>query len=362
VALHITHISLADFRNYERFELEPDEDLTVIVGPNAVGKTNAIEAIELVTAAASFRSPQWADCVRWGADRARVSLSASGDDRVLETVLDISVAGRRSYTVNGSVKRRLADVVGKLPSVVFTPDDLRMVKDSADRRRSAIDEVGDQLSSSYAAARASYERVVRQRNTSLKEAAVSSEEIEAWTEQLIELGEAFSGHRRRLFERLREPLVAAYQELSDGEELQAGYLSSWERDAAARRDSETTSLRTALESARSAELARGTTLHGPHRDDIAFTLDGRDARTYASQGQQRSIALAWKLAEVSVIAEIAGQPPVLLLDDVMSELDASRRHALTSLVGASAQSFVTTTNLGYFDEELIGRAKVVTLT
>ncbi len=102
-------------------------------------------------------------------------------------------------------------------------------------------------------------------------------------------------------------------------------------------------------------------MQGPHRDDVLFLVEGKPARAYASQGQQRTIALAWKLAEVAVITEIAGQEPVLLLDDVMSELDQGRRHALASLVGASAQAFITTTNLGYFDEELVGRAKVVTL-
>ena len=111
----------------------------------------------------------------------------------------------------------------------------------------------------------------------------------------------------------------------------------------------------------SEEFARGTTLVGPHKDDVTFSVDGRDARAYASQGQQRTVALAWKLSEVAVVKDISGQPPLLLLDDVMSELDEERRHNLASFVGEAAQTFMTTTNLGYFAPELVSRAQLVTL-
>jgi DNA replication and repair protein RecF len=362
VGLKITRLVLRDFRSYTTLELEPDQALTILVGPNAAGKTNIVEAIQLVTAADSFRRPQWADLIRWGAREARVELVAAGDGRHLEIVLTIGEQGRRIYRVNGKVRRRMAEIAGVIPCVVFTPDDLRIVKDSADRRRAAIDAVGDQLSPAYMIARLHYERIVRQRNALLKDVAAEDDVFMALTDRLIGEGVAFGGHRERLFSRVASKMSEVYATLSPSEELEAHYVPSWERMGLKTEGTPTEVMTQAFRLKRSEEKARGLTLFGPHRDEITFTVNGREARAYASQGQTRTIALAWKLAEVAVISEIAGQPPVLLLDDVMSELDEVRRHALAALVGEAAQTFVTTTNLGYFEAELVKRAKVVTIS
>ncbi len=339
--------------------MEPDEKLTIIVGSNAVGKTNIIEALQLLTSTSSFRNPPWAECVRWGAVEASLLLSAEGDGRKIETGLTITTSGKRSYSVNGNPKRRLSEVAGILPSVVFTPDDLRMVKDSAERRRAAIDGVGDQLSPAYLALRGEYERTVRQRNAALKGQTPDAGVMGALTDRLRELGESFSGHRKRLFARLSEKQTEIYSGLVPDEQLGALYESSWVRRGLP--EDEPNSFDEALQLSTAEEQARGTTLIGPHRDEIRFLVNGRDARAYASQGQQRTIALAWKLAEVSVITDVGGQPPILLLDDVMSELDEARRHALASSVGRAAQTFVTTTNIGYFEKALVERAHMVRL-
>ena len=351
---------LRGFRNYGSFVLEPDEHLTILVGPNAAGKTNVVEAVQLVTAGDSFRRPQWADLVKWGEVEGSVLLHAEGEGRVLETLMTISASGRRAYRVNGKVRRRMAEVAGIIPCVVFTPDDLRLVKDSADRRRAAIDGVGDQLSPAYMGVRLEYERIVRQRNAQLKDDQADGHVLAALTGRLVSEGVAFMGHRRRLFDRVAEKMSEIYATLSAGETLTARYVPSWERSSEHAEAGEPHALMEAQIAARSAEeKARGLTLVGPHRDEVAFTVDGHDARTYASQGQTRTIALAWKLAEIAVITEIAEQAPVLLLDDVMSELDEARRHALAAFVGEAAQTFITTTNLGYFEESLVARAKVV---
>lgn len=361
MGLSITHLEIVDFRSYDWFTIEPDPELTILVGPNAAGKTNVIEAIELLTAAESFRRPSWGDVIRWGAEEARLELRAVGDGRVLDTVMSANLAGRRTYEVNGKVRRRVSEVAGIIPCVVFTPDDLRIVKDAADRRRSAIDGVGDQLSPAYRSARVEYERILKHRNSLLRDEAREAEMLELWTGRLIDSGTSFSGHRRRLFERLSARMSEVYRTLSGGESLTAVYQPSWVGHAASAEEP-TDAMREALRRRQREEMGRGTTLVGPHRDDVLFAIDGRDARTFASQGQQRTIALAWKLAEVGVITEIGGQPPVLLLDDVMSELDEARRHALAKFVGDAAQTFVTTTNLGYFDEDLVRRALVVQLS
>ncbi len=340
----------------------PDERLTILVGPNAAGKTNIIEALQLVTAGDSFRRPQWLELVRWGAAEAGVSLRAEGEGRVLETVLSVGQGGRRVYRVNGKLRRRVSEVAGIIPCVVFTPDDLRMVKDSADRRRGAIDSVGDQLSPTYLTVRMEYERIVRQRNALLKEDNPDTGVLSALTERLVAEGAGFMGHRHRLFDRVSAKMSEVYATLARDEDLTASYVPSWRRgDWDFSETDPGRCMKIALDRAEAEEKARGLTLVGPHRDEVVFAVNGREARAFASQGQLRTIALAWKLAEVAVITEIAGQAPVLLLDDVMSELDETRRHALASFVGEAAQTVVTTTNLGYFDSELVSRAKVVAI-
>lgn len=362
MGLVATRLILRNFRNYEFLELEPDPVLTVLVGPNAAGKTNIVEALQLLTAADSFRKPQWSDLVMWGKEENLLSLRAEGDNRVLETELTVSGSGRRVYRVNGKIRRRVSDAARILPCVVFTPDDLRLVKDSAERRRVAIDGVGDQLSSTYLATRTEYERVLRQRNSLLKHTSLNLELLDTLTEKLASSGFAFAGHRKRLFERISIKMSEVYPTLANGEMLTARYVFSWEKDGELAHPLEAyQELLDVVHSRRKDEVSRGTSLVGPHRDEVFFAVGGRDARSFASQGQQRTIALAWKLAEVGVITEIAGQAPLLLLDDVMSELDETRRQALMSFVGKAAQTLLTTTNIGYFDASLIERAKVVTL-
>lgn len=316
----------------------------------------------MLTAGESFRRPQWHEVVKWGEPEAHLELEAEGDGRCLDINLRVTQAGRRAYRVNGKARRRVSEASGIIPSVVFTPDDLRMVKDSADRRRAAIDSVGDQLSASYLAARMEYERIVRQRNAALKDIDGDQATLAVLAEKLVTSGSAFCGHRKRLFERISSKMSEVYGTLTENEPLTARYVPSWERNGA---DTETGDMAEAMNVALTAvvkeEAARGLTLIGPHRDEVEFKVGGRDARAYASQGQTRTIALAWKLAEVGVISEIAGQTPLLLLDDVMSELDEARRHALAEAVGGIAQTVVTTTNLGYFEKSLVDRARVVAI-
>lgn len=362
MGLTVTSLELHNFRSYEKFSLKPDANLTVLVGPNAAGKTNVVEALQLVTAGDSFRRPQWPELVRWGTQEASVSLRAEGDGRVLETLLTVGQQGRRVYRVNGKVRRRLSESAGIIPCVTFTPDDLRMVKDSADKRRAAIDGVGDQLSPAYLTARMEYERIVRQRNALLKNPTRNDEVLDTLTERLLIEGVAFMGHRHRLFDRVKVKLSAVYETLAQGEKLSAEYVPSWSRgEDTSSAGAPIDSMKEALARRADEEKARGLTLVGPHRDEVVFSVNGREARAFASQGQMRTIALAWKLAEVAVITDIAGQAPVLLLDDVMSELDEARRHTLASFVGEAAQTVVTTTNLGYFDKELVSRARVVSI-
>lgn len=364
MGLSVTHLRLRNFRSYECFDLDLDPNLTVIVGPNAVGKTNIVEALQLTTAAESFRRPQWAEVVRWGQPEARVELVARGEERLLETTLSVGASGKREYKINGKIRRRVADVTGVFPCVLFTPEDLRLIKDSADRRRSALDSLGVQLSPSYRSLKAEYERLVKQRNAQLRESSSNEDVFETVTDRLITVGASFMASRMRLFGRVKTRMSELYENLSAGEELTAHYLPSWSTSQQPEVVEEElgSRLRHAFALCRTEEFSRGMTLIGPHRDDVHFEIGGRGARAFASQGQQRSVVLAWKLAEVSVVRDISGQAPLLLLDDVMSELDETRRDSLARFVGEAAQTVITTTNLGYFDDSMISRAKVVTLS
>lgn len=361
MGLRVVSLRLAGFRSYTETVFELGSDLTVLVGPNAAGKTNAVEAMQLVTAAASFRGPRWEELVRWGENRARVEMRAEGDRDLLETSLDVSSAGGHSFSVNGKTAKRRADIAGRLPSVVFTPEDLQLVKGPALRRRAAVDDLGEQLSATYGALRRDYVRVVRQRNRLLQDARAGDAELTPWDEQLATLGGRLLAARVRLLRRLADRAVPAYADLAGGERLEISYDDRTGSAEDPTEESATEALREGIGRRSAEERARRVTLVGPHRDDVRFEVEGRDSRAFASQGQQRTIALALKLAEVDVVEEVAGRTPVLLLDDVMSELDEERRRALTDLVQRDVQTIVTTTNLGYFDPALLGRATVIRL-
>ena len=358
--MRITRLELTDFRSYERFVIEPSAGLTVLVGPNAAGKTNVVEAIQLVTAARSFRRPEYSDLIRWGRQRARVEMRAEEGPRLLEVRLDVEEASGRTYTVNGQVRRRHSEVAGLLPSVVFTPDDLTMVKGPADRRRAAIDDLGEQLSPTYGSLRRDYGKVVRQRNVLLREGAPMADR-EAWDDQLLSLGSRLVVHRVGLLDRTMAHAVRRYSEMTGGEELGYTYADhcGLATCAALTAPEVEAAMRIELERRAHEERARGVSLIGPHRDDIVLTVSGRDARSFGSQGQQRTIALAWKLAEVEMVEEVLRRKPILLLDDVMSELDAERREALSEVVASEVQTVVTTTNTGYFSTETLDDAAIV---
>ncbi len=361
----VSSLALADFRNYDRFELTPHPALTVLVGPNAVGKTNIVEALQLVTTAASFRRPRWEDLVRWGCPEARVSMRAEDGARVLEVTLDITADGGHVFRVNGQVQRKAGGVAGRLPSVTFTPDDLGLVKGPSERRRASIDDLGGQLSPAYASLRRDFGRAVRQRNALLKEPDHGTQ-MEAWDEQAITLGARLLTHRLRLLARVMSEAARRYSALAAGETLSWSYDDRCGIPKGA--DPETLSaaecedaIREEMRRRAAEERRRAVTLVGPHRDDIVFLVDGREARVFSSQGQQRTASLAWKLAEVTLIEEVLRCRPLLLLDDVMSELDTDRRAALAELITGHTQAFVTTTNLGYFDPETLRNAVVVEL-
>lgn len=364
--LTVTHISFADFRSYESFDLDGIGPLTVIVGPNAVGKTNIVEGIQLLTAHASFRHPAVGDLVRAGAQRALLHADVSDGNRRLELEMTAE-EGKKRFFLNGKPKRP-ADLKGLVPSVSFTPDDLELAKGGMAPRRAALDALGSQLSANHYLIRRDYEKVLRHKNRLLKDEADPAL-LDSIDEMAVTCGAQLAAYRSALFEKLARAMGSYYREIVGGrEQLRACYVPSWEpHDPAAPatysfgRDDAREALARALAARHGEERARRRALVGPHADKIEFFIDGRNVSSFASQGQQRSAVLAFKLAEASLVQDILRQKPVLLLDDVMSELDESRRRALVSFIAGDIQTFITTANIDYFDHDLLAAARIVSL-
>lgn len=380
MTLHIGSLVFRNFRNYETLALGGLGEITVLVGQNAIGKTNIIEGVQLLTALTSFRHATRDQLIRHGSESARLEAAVSDGNRALEITLALDDKSRK-YQLNGKAKRP-GDLKGLVPSVIFTPDDLDLVKGSMTGRRAALDTLGCQVNKNYYALRRDYEKVIRHKNRLLKDEADPAL-VEAINEMLVTCGAQLVCYRTALFGRLVPHMVEKYRQISQGREmLSAVYVPSWARSAATanaaggspafvapspeehtplQRDEVREALTRALHERAGEERRRGRAVVGPHADEITFLLDGQDASLFGSQGQQRSIVLAYKLAEAAVIEEVLEQKPVLLLDDVMSELDGARRAALVEAMERGSQTFITTANLAYFDRDMLNRSNVVSL-
>ncbi len=326
--MRLDHLWVVDYRNYESAELAlAPVGLTVVAGDNGAGKTNLLEAIGYLATLASFRGVPSEALIRGGAAAAVVRGEGERAGRALLVEAEIRATGRGRVSVNRQPVRRAAELAGALRVSVFSPDDLELVKAGPTGRRRYLDEALAALHPRNDAARRDVERIVRQRNALLAQAGgrwpppediVST--LEVWDARLAQVGTAVGDARAALVGRLEPAVAKAYAAVAAGESGTAGlsYDAPW-REAG---------LAAALAAARRDEVRRGMTLVGPHRDELALTIGGMPARTHASQGEQRSLALALRLAAHDVVTELVGAPPLLLLDDVFSELDGRRSAAL----------------------------------
>ena len=366
MSLRIEHIAFSDFRNYEALDLDGISDLTVFVGPNAVGKTNIVEGIQLLTAQSSFKHPTSLQMIRQGATSARLAADVSDGNRELSIALSLS-EGKRSFSLNGKMKRT-ADLKGLAPSVSFTPDDLQLSKGSMSLRRDAIDAMGSQMSRNHYLIRKDWDKVLRQKNMLLKDEA-DVLMLESINDLVITCGAQLTCYRAALFAKLSAYMESYYSEIAGSlERMDARFAPSWaregewlSRDEALTKGDARSLLAEALKEKLSEERIRRRSLIGPQADRIEFFVGGKQVSVYGSQGQQRSVVLAFKLAEVSLIRDILSQQPILLLDDVMSELDEHRRRSLVQFVSSDIQTFITTANLAYFDKDLLAHADIVQL-
>ena len=353
-------IALRDLRGYASLDAVFGPGPQLVWGPNAAGKTSLLEAIVLLAWGRSHRTSTDAELIRWGTDVARVEgrlrpadgSSPSGSTTIEVALVRDGAGQRKRIRVNGLARRATA-LPSLLRTVLFAPEDMLLVAGSPGPRRAAVDTLAASRSASFAADLSTYGRALQQRNgllRAIREGVATRAELRFWDDALLASGSAVVEGRLATMDALAEPLARAHGEIAPEEgRLTIRYETNAPprpgetiRDALARRLVETAEK----------EAWNGTTLVGPHRDDIVFELEGRDLAGFASRGQQRTAILALKLAELDLLTELDGRPPLLLLDDVFSELDPGRRSHLVRRIAELPQSFVTTTTLDDLDPGL----------
>ncbi|MDR1209514.1 MAG: DNA replication/repair protein RecF [Clostridiales bacterium] len=331
--MYIIDIKLHNFRNYRELSLSPARGVNVLIGSNAQGKTNLLEAVYLCATARSRRARSSGQMIAFGEERAfaRVAVDNNGlTDRV-----SINLAnGKKGVMVNGAAVAKLGDLFGALYAVLFAPEDLGLVKSGPAERRRFMDLELCQLSPVYYYDLSNYCKSLAQRNNLLRDARVrgrADDALGVWDDTLSDLGERIVKKRAEFAETLAETAARIHSRVTGGREsLRIVYRPSVRPGLFA----------DALRENRSRDISRGMTCSGAHKDDLAFVINGRDARLYGSQGQQRTAALSVKLSEALIILEEKGVSPVLLLDDVFSELDESRREQLLDYT-SGLQTFIT---------------------
>lgn len=400
----LTHLSLTHFRNYRRLELDFDRRLTLFQGSNAQGKTSLLEAIYFLATSKPVHAQTEREVVDWQASQepipycrvaATIHDDAEGRSRPLELEILLTPRGdglnfTKQVRVNGVGKRSL-DLIGMLRAVLFLPEDIKLVDGGPGERRRYLDIALCQIDPAYTQALAAYQKVTTQRNSLLKTlrdqgarpgAAATDAQLGFWDEKLVQHGSRVTATRHNFMLQLHPVAQAKQAELSGGrEDLQVEYLPSfnygpwpeaefelwqeghllesrrWPWDGAVSVAEIAAVFTAQLAARRSRELAAGMTLVGPHRDDLRFLANGRDLRAFGSRGQQRSAALSLKLAEVQAMTDATGSAPVLLLDDVMSELDAQRRATLLETLNGVDQAVITTTDWADFTPEFRAAAQ-----
>lgn len=348
----ITHLALESFRNYLRLDLGFAPGYTLITGPNAQGKTNLLEAIYLLASTRLLRGQRDSEAIMENAPGYRVEGTLAAGTVVSAT---LQRGGRKRFALNGASLPRAADALGRLPCVCVSAADLRLVRGEPVDRRLFLDLELSALYASYLRDLAVYKRALEQRNALLKTAqefGVEPAAFEPWEGAMAKRGAALRALRREYVAALGPQSAELHATLGGGEALA---LTIEPRDEAATEDE----LRSLYESRRRDEIARGLTLFGPHRDDVRIAVGGRDARLFGSQGQQRSAVIALKMGTLLQSRAVLGAAPLLLLDDILSDLDATRRERLTEIVLAVAdQAILTCTEPEAAGPEILRQAHI----
>ena len=344
---------LRNFRNYPTLAMEWSPGTNMITGANAQGKSNLLEAINYLSTGASFRGAKDQDMIRWGQSFffAEGEVHKEGGDFTVSA--GFTQDGKKVVKVNGNQRKKLSEFIGVFHTVTFSPEDLDIVKSSPARRRKYLDGEMIQLFPPYLHELWQYQKIVTQRNNLLKEISEGRSReslLEIWDEQLMDTGSRIIRKRLDVLRKLTPLARLMHRKITGGqEELEIGYAGIAEESQL--RPADAAAIKTVfaekLLAARHNELGRRISLIGPHRDDLKLIVNGIDIHQFGSQGQQRTVALSLKLAEMELMKAETGEYPVLLLDDVLSELDEKRREHLLTIIGKKVQTFITATDVDY---------------
>lgn len=364
--MFINELQLKNFRNYEELEMTFDRNVNVIIGENAQGKTNLLEAIYLLAFTKSYRTNNDRELIKWDTEFAKINARLHKKQRDLPLELIFHRNGKKAR-INHIEQQKLSEFIGALNVVMFAPEDLALVKGAPQMRRRFIDMELGQIEPLYLYHLGEYQKILRQRNSHLKQLQkqrhVDTTLLTILTEQLIEHAAIVLHKRFEFLQWLREWAIPIHEKISRGlEKLAIQYLPTIEVLEEATKETIVNTYSEAFERITDNEIRRGTTLLGPHRDDLVFFINDKDVKLYGSQGQQRTTALSLKLAEIDLIYEQINEYPILLLDDVLSELDDYRQSHLLTTIQDKVQTFVSTTSVEGINHETLQQASIYRVT
>ena len=339
----IKSLALNDFRNIENISIEFDKGLNIIYGDNAQGKTNILESIYVAGTTRSHKGSKDKEMIKLGEDEAHIRIILEKDDLDRKIDMHLKKSKSKGVAVDGIPVHKSADIFGIVQLIFFSPEDLSMIKDGPAERRRFIDMELSQIEKIYLYNLSKYNKILTQRNNLLKQISYDtglSDTLDVWDEQLVSTGLEIIKSRRKFIFELNEIIKPIHEKLTGGkEELEIEYNPNVNEE----------DFKEKLKSGRNSDIYQKTTLTGPQRDDINFYINKNDVRKYGSQGQQRSTALSLKLSEIELFKKKTGDNPILLLDDVLSELDRSRQNYLIESIG-DIQTIITCTGLEEFVE------------
>ncbi|GAA4076932.1 DNA replication/repair protein RecF [Amphibacillus indicireducens] len=360
--MYIKNLKLLHYRNYDELDLIFDNGINVIIGENAQGKTNLMEAIYLLAFTRSYRTSKDKELIQWDQNYAKIEGTIIKRNQQFPLEIQLSSKGKKAK-LNHLEQRRLSDYIGALNVVMFAPEDLNLVKGNPQVRRRFIDMEIGQIQPVYIYHLGQYQKILKQRNHLLKSLQRKQTDnlimLDVLTEQLIEHACIVIEKRFIFLELLRHWAIQIHKRISqEREQLEINYQATIDVLETDNKEKISNIYLEKFKQNRHKEIERGTTLYGPHRDDLIFFINQRDVQKYGSQGQQRTTALSLKLAEIELIKQEVGEYPVLLLDDVLSELDQYRQSHLLDTIQGKVQTFVSTTSVSDVKHETIEKAEL----
>ncbi|QRN85097.1 DNA replication/repair protein RecF [Clostridia bacterium] len=345
--MRITRIFIQNFTNYQAQDCSPDTKINILQGENAQGKSNFLDAIHYLSRATSYRHSKDKELIRWNNEFFRLKALIEGKEGNKKIEINY-LSGKKGIFIDDMRIDTIDNFLGSFLTVIFSPEDLTLIKGSPDNRRRFLDDELLQSSHRYAKELYRYKKILLQRNNLLKKmrnGEINEELLSVYDRQMAQNGIYVLESRKDMLEKLKPLARLSHRKLTDGkEELEIIYLSSFDPSNSNAGLTEESYIQL-LKNHWKEDTLRGYTGLGPHRDDFKILINGKDAKIYGSQGQQRTVALSLKMAEIEFLKAVHGEYPVLLLDDVLSELDNSRRNCLIELVSQNIQTFITCTDV-----------------